>query len=151
MVRSLIKDNLAMSDPPASARQGARSACLQASHSVASWFGWVSRCLKMGVRHALPYRDSLRSRADYMSHLSEQILQTVAFIGGRRQVLDFVEFLWTKRQKARTTELETVSIIFEVAQASIGGGGTRDLSTNPDHMQGSVLLQQVTSKDASGT
>jgi replication-associated recombination protein RarA len=75
-----------------------------------------------------------------MSHLSEQILQTVEALSAedQRQVLDFVEFLWTKRQKARTTELETVSrSFFEVAQASIGAGeGPGDLSTNPDYMQG---------------
>jgi hypothetical protein len=75
-----------------------------------------------------------------MSHLSEQILQTVEALPtqDQRQVLDFVEFLWAKRQQARTTESETAHrSFFEVAQASIGAGeGPGDLSTNPDYMQG---------------
>lgn len=74
-----------------------------------------------------------------MSHLSEQILQTVEALPAedQRQVLDFVEFLWAKRQKARTTEPETAPrSFFEVAQASIGAGeGPGDLSTNPDYMK----------------
>jgi len=75
-----------------------------------------------------------------MSHLSEQILQTVEALPtqDQRQVLDFVEFLWAKRQQAKTTESETAPrSFFEVAQASIGAGeGPGDLSTNPDYMQG---------------
>jgi Protein of unknown function (DUF2281) len=75
-----------------------------------------------------------------MSLLSEQILQTVEAlpIEYQRQVLDFVEFLRTKRQQASTAEVETVPrSFFEVAQASIGAGeGPGDLSTNPDYMQG---------------
>lgn len=75
-----------------------------------------------------------------MSHLSEQILQTVEALSAQeqQQVLDFVEFLWAKRDKARTTDPETVKrSFFEVAQASIGAGeGPGDLSTNPDYMQG---------------
>jgi hypothetical protein len=75
-----------------------------------------------------------------MSHLSEKILQTVEALPtqDQRQVLDFVEFLWAKRQQARTTESETAHrSFFEVAQASIGAGeGPGDLSTNPDYMQG---------------
>jgi hypothetical protein len=75
-----------------------------------------------------------------MSHLSEQILQTVEALPtqDQRQVLDFVEFLWAKRQQARTTESETAPrSFFEVAQTSIGAGeGPGDLSTNPDYMQG---------------
>lgn len=74
-----------------------------------------------------------------MSHLSEQILQTVEALPteDQWQVLNFVEFLWAKRQQARTMEAETVSSFFEVAQASIGAGERPgDLSTNPDYMQG---------------
>jgi len=53
-------------------------------------------------RYVCHNRDSLRSETDAMSHLSEQILQTVEALSAedQRQVLDFVEFLWTKRQKA---------------------------------------------------
>jgi hypothetical protein len=75
-----------------------------------------------------------------MSHLSEQILQTVEALPAQdqQQILDFVEFIWAKRQKASTTEPETTPrSFFEVAQASIGAGeGPGDLSTNPDYMQG---------------
>lgn len=75
-----------------------------------------------------------------MSHLCEQILQTVESLSAEDQqkVLDFVEFLWTKRQKLRTTEPEiSPQSFFEVAHAAIGAGeGPGDLSTNPDYMQG---------------
>jgi hypothetical protein len=75
-----------------------------------------------------------------MSYLSEQILQKVEAlpIEDQQKVLDFVEFIWTKRQKASTTELETTPhSFFEVAQASIGvGEGLGYLSTNPEYMQG---------------
>ena len=75
-----------------------------------------------------------------MSHLSEQILQTVEAlpVEEQQQVLDFVEFIWAKHQKASATEPKTATrSFFEVAQASIGAGeGPGDLSTNPDYMQG---------------
>jgi Protein of unknown function (DUF2281) len=75
-----------------------------------------------------------------MSQLSEQILQTVEALPAedQRQVLDFVEFLWAKRQQTRTVADETATqSFFEVAQAAIGAGeGPGDLSTNPDYMQG---------------
>lgn len=75
-----------------------------------------------------------------MSHLSEQILQTVEALPteDQRQILDFVEFLWAKRQQAKTTEPKVAPrSFFEVAQVSIGAGeGPGDLSTNPDYMQG---------------
>ncbi|TFI51585.1 DUF2281 domain-containing protein [Mastigocladus laminosus UU774] len=75
-----------------------------------------------------------------MSHLSEQILQTVEALSveDQQQVLDFVEFLRTKRQKSRTVEPEIAhQSFFEVAKAAIGSGeGPGDVSTNPDYMQG---------------
>lgn len=75
-----------------------------------------------------------------MSHLSEQILHTVEALPAedQQQILDFVEFLWAKRQQAKATEPETAArSFFEVAQASIGAGeGPGDLSTNLDYMQG---------------
>jgi hypothetical protein len=75
-----------------------------------------------------------------MSHLYEQILQTVEALSAedQQQVLDFVEFLWAKRQKPRTMESEmTPQSFFEVAKAAIGAGeGPGDLSTNPDYMHG---------------
>jgi hypothetical protein len=75
-----------------------------------------------------------------MSHLSEQILQTVEALPAedRQLVLDFVEFIWAKRQQAKATEPETAERSFyEVAEDLIGAGeGPGDLSTNPDYMQG---------------
>ena len=75
-----------------------------------------------------------------MSYLSEQIVQTVEAlpIEDQQQVLAFVEFIWTKLEKASTTELETTPrSFFQVAQASIGvGEGPGDISTNPEYMQG---------------
>lgn len=75
-----------------------------------------------------------------MSLLSEQILQAVEVLPSedQRQVLEFVEFLWAKRQGIETPEAETTSrSFFEVAHDWIGAGeGAGDLSTNPDYMQG---------------
>jgi hypothetical protein len=75
-----------------------------------------------------------------MSHLSQQILQTVEALpaSDQQQVLDFVEFLQTKRRATAIVESESdVTSFFEVAQASIGAGeGPGDLSTNPEYMQG---------------
>ncbi|GAX43857.1 hypothetical protein NIES4075_48720 [Tolypothrix sp. NIES-4075] len=75
-----------------------------------------------------------------MSHLCEQILQTVEALSAeeQQQVLDFVEFIWAKRQKPRIIESEMVpQSFFEVAQSAIGAGeGPGDLSTNPDYMHG---------------
>lgn len=75
-----------------------------------------------------------------MSLLSEQIFQTVEVLPteDQQQVLSFVEFLWTKRQEAKTKSLATdTQSFFDVAQALIGAGeGSRDISTNPDYMQG---------------
>lgn len=74
-----------------------------------------------------------------MSHLCEQILQTVEALSveDQQQVLDFVEFLRAKRQKSRTIEPEMAyQSFFEVAKVAIGAGeGPGDLSTNPDYMQ----------------
>jgi hypothetical protein len=75
-----------------------------------------------------------------MSQLSEQILKTVEVLSedDQRQILEFVEFLRAKRQKAVISESESVSRSFlEIAKAAIGvGEGPGDLSTNPDYMQG---------------
>jgi hypothetical protein len=75
-----------------------------------------------------------------MSHLCEQILQTVETLSAedQQQVLDFVEFLRAKRQQSKTTEPKRATqSFFEVAQTTIGAGeGPGDLSTNPDYMQG---------------
>jgi hypothetical protein len=86
-----------------------------------------------------------------MSHLSQQILQTVEELPteDQRQVLDFVKFIWTKRQQSQLAETKVIprSLLlqetghelsfFEVAQDLIGAGeGPGDLSTNPDYLQG---------------
>ncbi len=75
-----------------------------------------------------------------MSSLSKQILEAVEILPTEKQqqVLDFVQFLATKRLKTKTEEIETTTqSFFEVAQSSIGAGeGPVDLSTNPDYMQG---------------
>jgi hypothetical protein len=75
-----------------------------------------------------------------MSPLSSQILQTVEALPteDQRQVLDFVEVLWAKRQQIAPAEPEArLRSFFDIAQASIGAGeGPGDLSTNPDYMQG---------------
>jgi len=75
-----------------------------------------------------------------MSLLSEQILQTLEALPteDQRQILDFVEFLWAKRQQVGTMAPKTAPrSFFEVAQAAIGAGeGPGDLSTNADYMQG---------------
>jgi hypothetical protein len=75
-----------------------------------------------------------------MSPLSSQILQTVEALPteDQRQVLDFVEVLWAKRQQIAPAVPETrLRSFYDIAQASIGAGeGPGDLSTNPDYMQG---------------
>ena len=75
-----------------------------------------------------------------MSFLSEQIFKTVEVLPteDQQEVLSFVEFLWTKRQKSRATALKNEpQSFFDVAQSFIGAGeGSGDVSTNPDYMQG---------------
>lgn len=74
-----------------------------------------------------------------MSHLSEQILQTIEALPeeDQQQVLSFAEFLWAKQQQVMTTpSVPAQRSFFEVARASIGAGeGPGDLSTNPDHIR----------------
>ncbi len=83
-----------------------------------------------------------------MSHLSEQILQTIEELptADQLEVLDFAEFIWAKRQQSKATEFDNNPAappgqaqrsFFEVAKDSIGAGeGPGDLSTNLDYMQG---------------
>ncbi len=75
-----------------------------------------------------------------MPLLSEQIFQTVEILPteDQQQVLSFVEFLWTRRQEAKTKSLTTnTQSFFDVAQTLIGAGeGSGDISTNLDYMQG---------------
>jgi hypothetical protein len=75
-----------------------------------------------------------------MSPLSTQILQTVEALPAedQRQVLDFIEVLWAKRQENRPLAAPFApQSFFEVAQDSLGSGeGPGDLSTNRDYLQG---------------
>lgn len=75
-----------------------------------------------------------------MSQLSERIFQTVKVLpeNDQQQVLDFVEFLQSKRQSEKAVDAKPSSqSFFEVAQASIGvGEGPGDLSTHSQYMQG---------------
>lgn len=75
-----------------------------------------------------------------MPPLSQQILRGVEVLpeADQRQILDFVEFLKSKRQQpvVRPSGGEPKSFA-EVARASIGAGkGPGDLSTNPAYMEG---------------
>ncbi len=89
-----------------------------------------------------------------MSHLSEQILQTVEALSAedQQQVLDFVEFLQAKRQQLRATQSENApKSFFEVAQSAIGAGeGPGDLSTlqamSTQFWQGNTLGQLISTQ-----
>jgi hypothetical protein len=82
-----------------------------------------------------------------MSYLSEQIIQTIEELPteDQREVLDFAEFIWAKRQQSQAIKSETNPAsplgqaqlsFFEVAKDSIGAGeGPGDLSTNPDYLK----------------
>jgi len=73
-----------------------------------------------------------------MTPLREQILRTVEELPleARQQVLDFVEFLRSKRQLHEPSEMEQPQRSFlETAQFAIGAGeGPEDLSTHQDYM-----------------
>lgn len=75
-----------------------------------------------------------------MPPLSQQILKGVEVLpeADQRQILDFVEFLKSKRQQPVVRPLgEAPKSFAEVARASIGAGkGPGDLSTNPAYMEG---------------
>lgn len=77
-------------------------------------------------------------KASPMSHLPEQILQTIEALPteDQQQVLDWARSILAKRQSTEKTEAKPQSF-FEVAQTSIGAGeGPGDLSTNPEYLQG---------------
>ncbi len=76
-----------------------------------------------------------------MSPLSQQILQTVEVLPeeDQQQILDFVEFLKTKRQKLEPNKEANAApqSFLEVAQTVVGmGEGPGDLSTNSVYMEG---------------
>lgn len=75
-----------------------------------------------------------------MSYLSEQISQNVSQLpeAYQQQVLDFVEFLRTKYRSQDAVDASVNSVsFFDVAQDAIGASeGPKDLSTNPEYLQG---------------
>lgn len=75
-----------------------------------------------------------------MSPLAQQVVQGIEALpeADQRQILDFVEFLKSKRQQAETQSPgEGPKSFAEVARASIGAvKGPGDLSTNPAYMEG---------------
>lgn len=77
-----------------------------------------------------------------MSQLSEKILQSVEVLpeADQREILDFVEFLKSKRQQAELSDEPNGAApqsFLDVAQFAVGAGeGPGDLSTNPAYMSG---------------
>lgn len=77
-----------------------------------------------------------------MSPLTQQVVQGIEGLPEpeQRQILDFVEFLMTKRQRSSKqlpNEEEEPKSFAETARNIIGmGEGPGDLSTNPDYMEG---------------
>ena len=78
-----------------------------------------------------------------MSPLTQQVVQGIEGLPEpeRRQILDFVEFLVTKRQQASVRSLskesEEPKSFTETARDIIGmGEGPGDLSTDPDYIEG---------------
>ena len=71
---------------------------------------------------------------------SEKILQIIQSLSEKdqQQVLDFAEFLRSRRQQSLAIEDKAApQSFFEVARDVIGiGEGPGDLSTNPAYMQG---------------
>ena len=52
----------------------------------------------------------------------------------QREVLDFVEFLESKRQPQRKGEVSALALAGDLVGSVEGGPG--DLATNPDHLSG---------------
>ena len=78
-----------------------------------------------------------------MSPLTQQVVQGIERLpaADQQQILDFVEFLMTKRQQSSEQSLvqksEEPKSFAEIARDIIGmGEGPGDLSTNPDYMEG---------------
>lgn len=78
-----------------------------------------------------------------MSPLSQQVVEGLEALpeADQRQILDFVEFLKSKRQQSNERSLvqesEEPKSFAEVARASIGAvKGPGDLATNPAYMEG---------------
>ncbi|NMG11350.1 DUF2281 domain-containing protein [Brasilonema sp. UFV-L1] len=74
-----------------------------------------------------------------MQPIQQQVIETLQTLSPAEQqeVLDFAEFLKSKRQRLPSTNIEPVQSFLETAQAYIGAGsGPGDLSTNPKYMEG---------------
>ena len=74
-----------------------------------------------------------------MQPIQQQVIEALQTLSPAEQqeVLDFAEFLTSKRQKLPSANTEPVPSFLETAQAYIGAGsGPGDLSTNPEYMEG---------------
>ncbi|MBW4596959.1 MAG: DUF2281 domain-containing protein [Brasilonema angustatum HA4187-MV1] len=74
-----------------------------------------------------------------MQPIQQQVIETLQTLSPAEQqeVLDFAEFLKSKRQRLPSANIEPVQSFLETAQAYIGAGsGPGDLSTNPEYMKG---------------
>jgi hypothetical protein len=74
-----------------------------------------------------------------MQPIQQQVIETLQTLSPAEQqeVLDFAEFLKSKRQRLPSANMEPAQSFLETAQAYIGAGsGSGDLSTNPEYMEG---------------
>jgi hypothetical protein len=74
-----------------------------------------------------------------MQPIQQQVIEALQTLSSAEQqeVLDFAEFLNSKRQRLSSKNIEPVPSFLETAQAYIGVGiGPGDLSSNPEYMEG---------------
>ncbi|MBD2774340.1 DUF2281 domain-containing protein [Iningainema tapete] len=74
-----------------------------------------------------------------MQPIQQQVIETLQTlsVAEQQEVLDFAEFLKSKRQRLSSMNQEPAQSFLETAQAYIGAGiGPGDLSTNPKYMEG---------------
>ncbi|MDF5720505.1 MAG: DUF2281 domain-containing protein [Rhizonema sp. PD37] len=74
-----------------------------------------------------------------MQPIQQQVIETLQRLSPSEQqeVLDFAEFLTSKRQRLPSPNVQPAQSFLETAQAYIGAGsGPGDLSTNPEYMEG---------------
>lgn len=74
-----------------------------------------------------------------MQPIQQQVIEALQTLSAsdQQEVLDFVEFLKSKRLKLASASVETTQSFLETAVAYIGAGsGPGDLSTNPEYMEG---------------
>ncbi len=74
-----------------------------------------------------------------MQPIQQQVIEALQTLSltEQQEVLDFAEFLKTKRSRLPSTNMEPAQSFLETAQAYIGAGvGPGNLSTNPEYMEG---------------